>query len=135
MNRSYTELSRLLTFEERYNYLRVNSAIGIPTFGFDRWMNQAFYTSSEWRHVREVVIARDRGFDLGLMDYPLSNRIAIHHMNPITRKQLEAGDEAVLDPEYLISVSPLTHNAIHFGKDCPNKSVHVVRSPGDTKLW
>jgi hypothetical protein len=135
MIRSYTELSRLTTFEERYDYLRVHSSIGIPTFGFDRWLNQKFYTSREWRHVRDQVIVRDGGCDLGLTDYPLFNRIAIHHMNPITVQELEEGDAAILDPEYLISVSLTTHNAIHFGEECPNRNVVVVRSPGDTKLW
>ncbi len=135
MTRNYTELSRLVTFEERYAYVRVNSSIGIATFGFDRWLNQAFYTSREWRHARNVVIARDRGCDLGIEDYPLWDRIAIHHLNPITVQELEAGDPAVLDPEYLISVSHATHNAIHFGKDMPRRPAVIERRSGDTKLW
>jgi hypothetical protein len=135
MPKNYTELSRLVTFEERYAYVRVSSSIGIATFGFDRWINQAFYTSREWRHVRQVVIARDRGCDLGVEDYPLFDRIAIHHLNPITVSEVTSGDPVILDPEYLISVSHETHNAIHFGKDCPVKPTVVVRRPGDTKLW
>lgn len=135
MIRTYSELAKLVTFEERYAYLRVHSSIGIATFGFDRWLNQAFYTSSQWRHARQVVIARDEGCDLGVRDYPLWDRIAIHHLNPITVQELEAGDPAVLDPEYLISASRTTHNAIHFGKECPTNSAITARVPGDTKLW
>src|SRR5215469_161466 len=135
MTKSYTELSRLVTFEERYAYTRVHSSIGLATFGFDRWMNQAFYTSREWRHVRQVVIARDCGRDLGVEGYELAGSVAIHHLNPITVEELKRGEAAVLDPEYLISVSHLTHNAIHFGRELPRRATVVQRRPGDTKLW
>lgn len=135
MIRTYTELVRLKTFEERYAYLRVHSSIGIATFGFDRWLNQAFYTSREWRQVRNAVIARDLGCDLGVEDYPLWGRTAIHHLNPMTVAQVESGDPAILDPEFLITVSATTHNAIHFGKECPTKPAVIERRPGDTKLW
>lgn len=135
MIRSYTQLSQLKTFEERFNYVRVSASIGVATFGFDRWLNQAFYTSREWRHVRQDVIARDRGCDLGIEDFPLWDRIAIHHLNPISVRELNEGDPAILDPEYLISVAHDTHNAIHFGKEAPVKNRIVTRHPGDTKLW
>ena len=135
MSRTYTELSRLVTFEERFEYLRVSAQIGIATFGFDRWLNQAFYTSREWRQVRQVVVARDRGCDLGVEGYDLFDRIAVHHLNPITIEELNRGDGIVLDPEYLISVSHTTHNAIHFGKEMPRRFTVVERRPGDTKLW
>jgi hypothetical protein len=135
MIRTYTELARITTFEERYAYVRVPSSIGLATFGFDRWLNQAFYTSREWRHVRQAVIARDRGCDLGVEDYPLWDRITIHHLNPIKVEELESGDPAILDPEFLISVSNPTHNAIHFGKEVPKRFTVVERRPGDTRLW
>lgn len=135
MIRSYTKLVSFRTFEERYNYLRVNASIGIETFGFDRWLNQMFYTSREWRHVRQVVIARDRGCDLGIEDYQLWDRVAIHHLNPMTVSQIESGDPSITDPEFLISVSIGTHNAIHFGKACPKGPPVIERRPGDTKLW
>lgn len=135
MIRTYKELSRLVTFEERFAYLRIHASIGVATFGFDRWLNQQFYTSREWRQVRQIVIARDRGCDLGIDDYPLLNRMAIHHLNPITVEQLEAGDSAVIDPENLITVSVNTHNAIHFGRELPAKPAVIERRPGDTKLW
>lgn len=135
MIRTYTELARITTFEERYAYVRVPSSVGLATFGFDRWLNQAFYTSREWRHVRQAVIARDRGCDLGVEDYPLWDRITIHHLNPISVGEVESGDPAILDPEFLISVSNPTHNAIHFGKEAPKRFAVIERLPGDTRLW
>lgn len=134
-SRSYRELITIQSFEERYAYLRVNSSIGIATFGFERWLNQDFYTSREWREVRQEVIARDRGCDLGVEGYELWDRPTIHHMNPITAQQVENGDPAILDPEFLILVSHRTHNAIHFGSDSQLVKPLVERRPGDTKLW
>lgn len=133
--RSYRELRRLETLEDRYAYLRVTSAVGIETFGFERWLNQAFYTSTQWKHTRQQVIARDRGCDLGVEGYELFDRIVIHHMNPITVDQVTQGDPAILDPEYLISVSHRTHNAIHYGDERLLVKAPVDRRPGDTKLW
>jgi hypothetical protein len=133
--RSWHELRRLPTFKERYDYLQARSVVGMATFGFERWLNQAFYTSTQWRHVRVEVIARDRGCDLGIEGYEIYDRIIIHHMNPITVHQVESGDPAILDPEFLITVTHETHNAIHFGDEKLLAKPLVERRPGDTKLW
>lgn len=135
MNRTYTELSRLHTLEERYKYLALYGQVGEATFGFDRWMNQQFYTSREWRNVRRDVIARDAGCDLGIEDFKIHKGIYIHHMNPLTVAELTEGDPRILDPEYLISVSHNTHNAIHYGDKSQLPKPFVPRRPGDTKLW
>lgn len=134
-NRSYAEFARINSFEDRYAYLRVSSSIGIATFGFERWLNQAFYTSTQWRQVRQEVIARDRGCDLGIEGYELYDRIYVHHMNPMTVEQVDKGDPAILDPEFLISVSLTTHNAIHYGDERLLVKPLVQRRRGDTKLW
>lgn len=136
MIRSYSELRRLGSFEERYRYLALNASVGVPTFGFDRWMNQAFYTSVQWRHIRSHVIVRDNGCDMGVEGYEIGARLYIHHMNPLTAAQLVQGDEDIIDPEYLITVTHLTHNAIHYGDEkLLKRAQHVERKPGDTKLW
>lgn len=134
-NRSYAEFARINNFEDRYAYLRVSSSIGIATFGFERWLNQAFYTSTQWRQIRQEVIARDRGCDLGIEGYELYDRIYVHHMNPMTVEQVDKGDPAILDPEFLISVSLTTHNAIHYGDERLLVKPLVQRRRGDTKLW
>lgn len=133
--RTYTELFMIDTFRERYNYLRLNSQIGIETFGFDRYLNQRFYLSRDWRQVRDFVIGRDRGCDLGLEGFEIYDKIAVHHMNPMTVEEVYHGDLATLDPEFLITVSQRTHNAIHFGDERLLAAPLVVRRPGDTKLW
>jgi hypothetical protein len=133
--RCYTELVRIADYYERYKYLRLHSAVGIATFGFDRYVNQMFYTSSEWKHVRNIVIDRDRSCDLGVEGYEIHDRIIIHHMNPITIRQVERGEDVILDPEYLISVTHRTHNAIHYGDEGLLVRPLVARRPGDTKLW
>lgn len=133
--RSYSQLTQYDTLEERYNYLRLQSQVGVETFGFYRWLNQSFYTSKQWRDVRNFVIVRDEGCDLGILDFPISSKVHIHHMNPMTVEQLEHGDEAVLDPEFLITVSHQTHNAIHFGDEFQLPKIYVPRRPNDTKLW
>lgn len=135
MSRSYSELKRIETFEERFEYLALRGNVGQPTFGFDRWVNQGFYTSREWRHARDGIIVRDNGCDLGLDGYEIHNGLFIHHLNPITLEQLEAGDDCLLDPNNLITVTHRTHNAIHYGdaRQLPLKPVD--RKPGDTKLW
>jgi hypothetical protein len=133
--RNYTELSAIEGFEERYAYLRVHSSVGIATFGYERWLNQAFYTSVQWRQVRQEVIARDRGLDLGVEGHAVWERIAIHHMNPMRVKDVTSGDLAILDPEFLISVSLRTHNAIHYGDANLLEKPFTRRRPGDTKLW
>ena len=135
ITRSYSELRRLNTFEERFEYLCLYSSVGKTTFGFERHLNQKFYTSPEWRSVRRDVIVRDYGADLGIKDRPILDRIYIHHMNPMVPADLIDFNEDVLNPEYLVSVSHNTHNAIHYG----NKDNVLIpsdpRKPGDTKLW
>ena len=133
--RSYSELCLLETIEERYDYLRLKGAVGAPTFAHERWMNQRFYRSVEWRRVRNEVIARDEGCDLGIEGYEIHDRIYIHHMNPMIVDDLKEGSASILDPEYLISVTMRTHNAIHYGDVSLLPSVPIERRPGDTKLW
>lgn len=133
--RTFTELISYSSFEERYEYLKLRGAVGVETFGFDRYMNQRFYTSSEWRHVRNFVIDRDRGMDLACEGYEIHERIIIHHMNPITVDDIKHGAEEILDPEFLITTTHLTHNAIHYGDAGLLRKPSVVRAPGDTDLW
>lgn len=134
MIRTYSDLVQLTTFEDRFEYLRLVGKVGFPTFGHERWMNQHFYTSSEWRHIRNEVIARDNGFDLGVVGHPISGKIIVHHMCPLDPEKLEQSDETILSPEYLISCSIMTHNAIHFGDAAPDHKP-IERRPGDTLLW
>lgn len=133
--RSYSQLMQIDDFYERFRYLRLRSPIGVPVFGFDRYLNQAFYTSAEWRQIRNHVVARDRGCDLGMDDYPIFDRVSVHHMNPMTVDSVVQRDLDNLDPEFLITVSHRTHNAIHFGDEHLLRSPMIVRRPGDTKLW
>ena len=135
MIRSYSELRRLDTLDERFAYLSLSGQVGRVTFGFERFLNQNFYTSPEWRHVRHVVIARDYGRDLGVENYEIHDRVYIHHMNPLTREQILNHDRNMLDPEFLISVSHRTHNAIHYGDQNSLLRLPIERRPGDTKLW
>ena len=132
--RRYSELVRLRTFEERFNYLRLNSKLGIETFGFDRYLNQSFYTSREWKRVRNEVIVRDSSCDLAIPERELFGLVHVHHMNPITIDDIDRGSEFLLSPEFLITVSSRTHNAIHFGKAAPQE-IPIERRKGDTKLW
>lgn len=133
--RNYAELSRLKSFNERYNYLRLSARVGVSTFGFDRYLNQKFYRSVEWRRVRDEVIIRDGGNDLGIDGHPIFTRGYIHHMNPIAVGQLIDFDPNVLDPNQLVLCSFATHNAIHFGVTDAFNQNGRERSPGDTKLW
>ena len=133
--RSYSELITFETFEERYDYLRLRASVGEATFGYDRWINQNFYRSSEWKSVRSFVIARDLGLDLGVIDHEIFDRVIIHHMNPMVAEEIEDGDPDILNPEYLICTSHDTHNAIHFGDKSLLKPQFVERKPGDTTLW
>jgi hypothetical protein len=135
MARSYSELNRLETFLERYRYLALRGTVGESTFGFDRWANQAFYTSREWRNARHGIIVRDNGCDMGIDGYEIHKGLYIHHLNPITMRQIESGDPCILDPENLITVSHNTHNAIHYGDERMLPRPLVERRPGDTKLW
>lgn len=133
--RTYSELSKLQTFEERYNYLRLRGDIGKETFGFDRWFNQHFYRSAEWKRIREKVILRDNGCDLGIIGREIPSRIIIHHINPISLKDIESGSDLLFDPDNLITTTHITHNAIHYGDE--NLLIHdpIERKPGDTCPW
>lgn len=133
--RTYRELSRIQDFRERYRYLRISAPIGAPTFGWDRILNQVFYKSAAWRDARTAVIARDYGRDLGVEGYEIFDRAEVHHMNPMTIDEIAHREEQILDPEYLVTVSQRTHNAIHFGDESSLAQPLVVRRPGDTKLW
>ena len=133
--RTYSELRRLDTFEERYAYLRLDGVLGQRTFGFDRWVNQRFYKSREWLTVREQVIVRDNGCDLGLDGFEIFSGLLVHHMNPISVDDLEQGLEWVINPDYLITTSLRTHNAIHYGDENLLPRAPVVRKAGDTTLW
>ncbi len=135
MTRSYSELRHLETFEERYRYLALRGSVGRSTFGFDRYINQQFYTSSQWRQLRHYVITRDNGSDLGIEGYEIFNRLVIHHMNPMTVDDISHGDDSILDPEFLITTTHRTHNAIHYGDEKLLPRPLVERRRGDTKLW
>lgn len=135
MIRSYSELRRLNDFNTRYKYLQLSGVVGASTFGFDRHINQHFYRSTEWRQIRQEVIARDEGLDLGVPGYEIYDRIIIHHMNPMTADDIEHGASDILNPEYLISTTHKTHNAIHYGDESLLARPLVERRPGDTRLW
>ena len=133
--RTYSELVQEDTFLGRFRYLMLPGSVGSSTFGFDRHVNQQFYRSTEWRHVRQHVIARDLGCDLGVADYEIYDKILIHHMNPMTVDDIASGDSSIIDPEFLISTTHKTHNAIHFGDENQLPKLTAERRPGDTKLW
>lgn len=134
--RTYSELRRLDTFEERFRYLTLSGVVGEATFGFDRHMNQMFYSSSEWKRIRNFVIARDSSCDLGILGQEIfSKSIYIHHMNPMVPDDIKHSKPEILDPEFLISVTHRTHNAIHYGDESQLQKPYVERQPGDTKLW
>lgn len=132
---SHSEMVRLNTFEQRFEYLKLRGTVGTSTFGFDRWINQAFYKSAQWKHIRSVVIARDNGCDLGADGHPIHDRVLIHHMNPMRPEDFEEDSPDNLNPEYLITVSHRTHNAIHYGDARLLPKPYVPRRPGDTQLW
>ena len=133
--RSYTELSQLGSLEERFAYLQLNGTVGDPTFDDMRWLNQRFYTSRTWRNLRDEVIARDYGFDLGAHDVTVRGDPRIHHMNPITVEDITEGTENLLSLEYLITTSLNTHNAIHYGDERQLPRPFVERQPGDHVPW
>ena len=133
--KSYTELSKLTTFEERYRYLRLVGSVGRETFGFDRYLNQIFYRSQKWKSIRNQVIIRDQGCDLGIPGYEIQDRVIIHHMNPITLRDIEHETEFLLNPEYLISTVHNTHNAIHYGDESLLCLGPIERTPYDTCPW
>lgn len=133
--KTYSELIELPTFKERYSYLRLSGRVGKDTFGFDRYLNQNFYRSIEWKRVRDQVIVRDNGCDLGIEDRPITGKILIHHMNPITDKDILNLTDILLNPEYLICVSHITHNAIHYGDENLLITEPIVRTKYDTCPW
>lgn len=133
--RTYSELVTMTSFEDRYKYLRLDGSVGKETFGFDRYLNQAFYNTPEWKRIRDFVIIRDNGCDLGIDGYEIRERIYIHHMNPISADDIVGRTEYLINPEYLISTTHSTHNAIHYGvEELPNKAP-IVRSRNDTCPW
>lgn len=133
--RTYTELLSIPTFEERFKYLKLDGHVGEETFGFDRYLNQVFYHSYEWKQVRNAVIVRDMGYDLGSEDRPIFGKILVHHMNPITLKDISVRSEYLLNPDYLISTCKRTHDAIHFGDETILYENPIERRPGDTCPW
>lgn len=133
--KSYRNLILLPTILDRFEYLRIKANVGDPTFGFDRFINQDFYQSREWRQVRMKVIARDEGCDLGMPDYPIGGKVIIHHINPITADDIENASDLLFDLDNLICVSESTHNAIHFGDETLLPAEPIIRRPGDTCPW
>ena len=131
----YSDLIAIPTFEERYKYLKLSGQVGQDTFGFDRYLNQRFYRSVEWKRIRDQVIVRDGGCDLGIEDRLIGGKILIHHMNPITDRDIRYATDLLLNPEYLICVSHTTHNAIHYGDEELLIPEPVIRTPYDTCPW
>lgn len=135
MMRTYTELSQLKTFDERYEYLNLDGQVGITTFGNERYLNQVFYKSKIWLDTRRRVILRDNGLDLGCIGYEIFGNILVHHMNPITIQDILDRNPDIFNPEYLISCSHETHNAIHYGNINSAVPIMSERTPNDTCLW
>ena len=133
--RTYSELCQLSTFEDRFDYLRLNGSVGKDTFGFDRYLNQQFYRSSEWKRIRDRVILRDNGCDLGVEGYEIRGRILIHHINPISVEDIHTMSDLLMNPEYLICTSHRTHNAIHYGDESLIITTPIERTQNDTCPW
>jgi len=133
--RTYHELSQIETFEERFDYLKLKESVGRKTFGFDRWINQRFYRSREWRRAKNYVITRDDGCDLGIPGFEIYSGLLVHHMNPISMEDIKQSKEWILDPNFLITTSHQTHNAIHYGDESLLPRGPIVRKSGDTTLW
>ena len=135
MIRCYKDLSRLESFMERYQYLKIHGKVGEETFGLDRYINQSLYKSQRWKNIRSQVIIRDNGCDLGVDGHEIDRYIVVHHMNPITLEDIEEERDIVFDPEYLICCTSRTHQAIHFGDEGLLPKDYVERKPNDTCLW
>ena len=133
--RTYSELITLPTFKERYEYLRLGGRVGEDTFGFDRYLNQTFYKSEEWRSIRDHIITRDNGCDLGMEGHEIFGRILIHHMNPIRKEDIINRSDILLNPEYLICTIKNTHDAIHYGDESLLVIAPVERRKNDTCPW
>jgi hypothetical protein len=135
MTKTYSELRWLTTFDERFQYLLLGGQVGRSTFGFDRYINQKFYASRQWKTARDQVIVRDNGCDLGVTGCEIHTGILIHHINPVSVDDILHGEDWIFNPEYLITTTHNTHNAIHYGTDKLIPKTVVTRLPGDTKLW
>ena len=135
MTKSYSELREFDSFDGRFEYLKLDGQVGGATFGFDRWVNQQFYRSYEWRRAREIVIMRDDGCDLGVPGYEINAEILIHHMNPMSMDDIVHGEEWIFDPNFLITTTKTTHNAIHYGIEHGYPKTVTRRTPNDTRLW
>lgn len=133
--KTYSELIQYTTFEDRFKYLQLKGRVGKDTFGFDRYINQRFYRSIEWKRIRDQVILRDKGCDLGILGHEIYERVIIHHMNPISAKDISDATDYLLNPEYLICVSHLTHNAIHYGDESILVITPIERRKNDTCPW
>lgn len=135
MVRSYSELRQLDSLEERFEYLKLSGSVGRATFGFERYLNQRFYTSSQWKSARDQAIVRDLGLNLGIPGNEIYDKVLVHHMNPITPEDIRGEDPAIFDPEFLICTNHITHNAIHYGDSSLLVLPFRERRPGDTRLW
>ena len=135
MKRTYSELIAIPSFEERFKYCQLKSQVGIDTFGFDRYLNQTLYRSAKWRSLRNQIIIRDNGCDLAFPDFPLSKRVLIHHLNPITEQDVLNESSVLFDPENLVCVSHETHNAIHYGTEALLPQGNIERKPNDMCPW
>lgn len=135
IKKTYNQLKRLKTFEDRFEYLKLGGGVGESTFGFDRHINQKFYKSHEWQQVREYVIVRDNGCDLGVDGYEIHTQLLIHHINPMVSEDIIHSETWITNPEYLITTTHNTHNAIHYGDSSLLIMPTKPRTPGDTKLW
>ena len=133
--RTYSELIAFPTFEERFKYLQLNGQVGESTFGFDRYMNQVFYRSQKWKSIRDFVIIRDCGCDLGVEGYDIHGKIIIHHMNPLSMRDIETESDFLLNPDFLICTTHNTHNAIHYGDENLLVTAPVERTKNDTCPW
>lgn len=133
--RTYSELMTLPTFEERFRYLKLGGKVGEDTFGFDRYLNQVFYRSAKWKEIRDYVIIRDNGCDLGIEGHEIYKRILVHHMNPITKEDILRESEFLLDPEYMICTIKNTHDAIHYGDESLLITAPIERRKNDTCPW
>lgn len=133
--RTYSELITLPTFEERFKYLKLNGQVGESTFGFDRYMNQVFYRSQKWKSIRDFVIIRDCGCDLGVEGYDIHGKIIIHHMNPLSMRDIETESDFLLNPDFLICTTHNTHNAIHYGDENLLVTAPIERTKNDTCPW
>lgn len=133
--KTYSELSKLKTFEERFRYLKLDGTVANKTFGYDRYLNQYFYNTPEWKHARNEVILRDYGCDLGVRGYEIAGKIIIHHMNPIRVEDIVYKRDEIFDPEFLVCVKHSTHNAIHYGDESILITGTIERTPNDTIPW